>query len=126
MYLSTLEVQPGVILEQEEVEEILARFFPKLGMVLDVDFTKMQARLEQKVVKGLYRPRFSKNTRLFDEKTCIRYFMKRYQKIDFFLLEGSIFRALIIEVCKYKHLNREKSLKQFAPNEYVQSWDWQV
>lgn len=27
MYLSTLEVQPGVILEQEEVEEILARFF---------------------------------------------------------------------------------------------------
>lgn len=124
MYLSSLEWQPGTYLSKEEVEDILSRFYPKLGMVLDVDFTVMQAKLEQKVVAGLYKPSFSKNKKFFEEKRCVAYFEKRYLHTDLCMQEQEIFQALIEEVCRLKHLNRKKSQEQFLPNHYVQSYEW--
>lgn len=124
MYLASLEWQEGEVLSQEEVEAVLSRFYPKLGMVLDLDFTKMQAKLEQKVVSGLYKPKFSKNRRFFEEEKCVAYFEKRYAHTDLCMQEQEIFNVLIEEVCRLKHLNRKKSRELFLPNHYVQSYLW--
>ena len=124
MYLSSLEWKEKTYLNEEEVKDILARFYPKLGMVLDVDFTVMQAKLEQKVVKGLYKPSFSKNKKFFEEARCVAYFEKRYLRTDLCMQEQTIFQALVGEVCRYKHLNRKKSQELFLPNHYVQSYEW--
>ncbi|MBQ8624856.1 MAG: hypothetical protein IJ419_01625 [Agathobacter sp.] len=126
MYLSSVKMADGTNLTTEEIEDILEKFYPKLGMVLDADLSVMQGRLEGKLVKGLYKFRFSVNKGLFTEEKCADYFVKRYSRTDFALWEKELFLALIREICVKKNVDLREAGKLFTPNDYVKTYDWRV
>lgn len=124
VYLSTVELEGIGRLTQDEVREILKRFYPKLGMALDVDLTIMQAKLERRLVKGVYHLRFAQN-RMLTEERCAAYFTKRYAKTDFLLLEEGLFRGLVKDAAAVKQMPPDKAFALFRPNIRVKSCMWE-
>lgn len=126
MYLSSVKMPDGSNLTRQEVEEILQTFYPKLGMVLDVDLSIAQAKLEEKLVKGLYKFRFSVNKKVFSEAECEKVFKKRYYKTDFAIYEKELFGALVREICVKKQIDAQIGTAFFTPNDYVKIYEWRV
>lgn len=124
VYLSTVEVENIGRLTQDEVRDILKRFYPKLGMALDVDLTIMQTRLERKLVTGVYHLRFTRNNMLTQEQ-CAAYFTKRYAKTDLLLLEKGLFRGLVKDAATVMQIPAERAFILFAPNIHVKSCAWE-
>lgn len=125
IYTSTVRMKDGNPIEQSDVEKIMAVFLPKVGIFLDWDFTVMQAKLEKKLVKGVYKPSFARNSKVASEEWCKNYGLKRYAKTNFMLAEKELFAALITDICENQHISQEDRIALFAPNQYVQLTEWE-
>lgn len=76
-YLQTLTLPNGEVIDEEKAKEIIADFYPKLGMIIDFDLVVMQAKFEKALVCELYRPKFCKKPPFKSDAKITEFFLLR-------------------------------------------------
>ncbi len=74
-YLQTLTLPNGDVIDENKAKEIVAEFYPKLGMIIDFDLVVMQADFEKALVSELYRPKFCKNPPFKNDAKITEFFL---------------------------------------------------
>ena len=76
-YLQALTLPNGDAIDEDKAKEIIADFYPALGMIIDFDLVVMQANFEKALVSELYRPKFCKNPPFKNDAKITEFFLLR-------------------------------------------------
>jgi hypothetical protein len=118
-YLMTTPMPNGTILDESTTDEILKKFLPKVGMVIDFDMVKMQADFERALVGELYNLKSCTKPPFKNEDEKIRFFYGKFCKTFYAVNEIGFFRMLIDMTAEKTGISFDTLCQYFKANEYV-------